>query len=70
MKKITLTSALLAASIASAFSVQAANDRYIIQVDNNKKGIIKALAKQAGAKIEVESDGFFAATFTGSSRKT
>lgn len=44
-----------------------ANDRYIIQVDNNSKGIVKALAKQAGAEINVDADGFIAATFTGKS---
>lgn len=65
MKK--LTASLIAASIATAFTAQAENDRYIIQVDPSKKGVVKALAKQMGGDINVDSNGFFAATFSGKS---
>ena len=61
------TSTLMAAAVATAFSANAANDRYIIQVDNAGKGIVKALAKQSGGEIHVDSNGFIAATFSGKS---
>ncbi len=67
MKNLILKSTLIAATIATAFSASAANDRYIIQVDNAGKGIAKALAKQSGGQINLESNGFFAATFSGKS---
>ena len=41
------------------------NDRFIIQVDNNKKGVVKALAKKLGGDIKVDGNGFNAAQFTG-----
>ncbi|WP_462150829.1 S8 family serine peptidase [Pseudoalteromonas xiamenensis] len=65
MKLNKYTSALLLAGVCFAGQAVADNDRYIIQVDNNSKGIIKALAKQAGAELHVDGDGFFAATFSG-----
>lgn len=65
MKLKTFTTTMMASAIAASFSAQAINDRYIIQVDNPSKGIIKALAKQHGADIKIDSDGFIAATFTG-----
>lgn len=59
---------LIAAGLAlSSFGALADNDRYIIQVDNKSKGIVKALAKQAGAEVHVDADGFIAATFSGKS---
>lgn len=63
----SFTSTVLASAIAASFSVSAENDRYIIQVDNANKGIIKALAKQSGAEIQLDSNGFVAATFSGRS---
>lgn len=57
--KPTLAAVLLSITAASAY----ANDRYIIQVDNKSKGIVKALAKQSGAEIHVDAHGFIAATF-------
>lgn len=62
--KPTMAATLLALSASSAI---AANDRYIIQVDNNSKGIVKALAKQMGADVHVDAQGFIAATFSGKS---
>ncbi len=68
MKNNKFTPSLIAAGLAlSSFSALADNDRYIIQVDNNAKGIVKALAKQSGAEIHVDADGFIAATFSGKS---
>ena len=60
---------LLAATLLAlgASATASANDRYIIQVDNPGKGAVKALAKQSGATIEVDADGFIAATFSGKS---
>lgn len=65
MKLNMFSASIIAASIASTFAAQAANDRYIIQVDSSKKGVVKALAKQLGGEINLDAEGFFAATFTG-----
>lgn len=67
MIKKVFTPSLIAAALAfSAGNAQAEQDsRYIIQVDNAGKGIVKALAKQSGAEIKVDADGFIAATFSG-----
>lgn len=56
----------LAMMVALSLTGQAsASDRVVIQVDNDKKGLVKALAVQLGAQINVDSDGFIAATFNG-----
>ncbi|MDP5146928.1 S8 family serine peptidase [Shewanella sp. ULN5] len=65
MKLSLLSSAMLALTVGVSASSQAADDRYVIQVDQQKKGIVKALAKQLGAQIHVDGDGFIAATFSG-----
>ncbi|CCQ09387.1 Cold-active alkaline serine protease [Pseudoalteromonas luteoviolacea B = ATCC 29581] len=65
MKLNKYTSALLLAGACFAGNAAADNDRYIIQVENNSKGIVKALAKQMGAELHVEGNGFIAATFSG-----
>jgi len=44
-----------------------ASDRVVIKVDNSKKGVVKALAKQLGGNVKVDADGFIAAQFTGKS---
>lgn len=59
-----LSASLLALSVSAAVQAQ---ERYIIQVDNPGKGIVKALAKQHGATIEIDANGFIAATFDGKS---
>ena len=41
MKISKFTASVLALAVTSAFSAQAADDRYIIKVDENKKGIVK-----------------------------
>ena len=48
MKKNKLALALIISGLCAAGTAHAANDRYIIQVDNNKKGVVKALAKKLG----------------------
>ncbi|MAD75364.1 MAG: peptidase S8 [Rheinheimera sp.] len=58
------TATLLAMGVTAA---AAASDRVIIQVDNSKKGVVKALAKQLGGEIKVDADGFIAAQFSGKS---
>lgn len=60
-----LNKSLIAMGICLSFSAHAADDRYIIQVDSAKKGVVKSLAKKLGAEINVEGEEFFAATFTG-----
>ena len=60
-----LALALIISGLCTTGSVAAANDRYIIQVDNNKKGVVKALAKKLGGDIKVDGNGFIAAQFTG-----
>ncbi|RZG08545.1 alkaline serine protease [Pseudoalteromonas sp. CO348] len=65
MKLNKLTGALIIAGACAMAQAQASDDRYIIQVDNSKKGVVKALAKKLGAELHVDGDGFFAATFTG-----
>ena len=65
MKKNKLALALIISGLCAAGTANAANDRYIIQVDNNKKGVVKALAKKLGGDVKVDGNGFFAATFTG-----
>lgn len=67
MKLNILKPSLVALTIASSFAAVADDDRYIIQVDNTKKGVVKALAKKLGGDIQVDSDGFIAAKFSGKS---
>ena len=50
-----------------AGSALADDSRYVIQVENNGKGIVKALAAQSGAQLHVDGNGFIAATFAGKS---
>jgi subtilisin family serine protease len=65
MKLSTISMSLLALGLTATAHVQASDDRYVIQVDPQKKGIVKALAKKLGAQINVDGEGFIAATFTG-----
>lgn len=65
MKVSKFTGSVVAMAISTVLSAQAADDRYIIQVDNSKKGIVKALAKQLGGDVKVDGNGFFAASFNG-----
>jgi len=67
MKISKFATSVLALAVTAAFSAQAADDRYIIKVDESKKGIVKALAKKLGAELKVDGNGFFAASFEGKS---
>ncbi len=61
------TTSIIALALTSAFTTQAADNRYIVKVDNNNKGVVKALAKKLGAELKVDGNGFIAASFTGKS---
>jgi len=65
MKISTFTTSVLALAVTAAFSAQAADDRFIIKVDNSNKGIVKALANKLGADLKVDGNGFIAASFAG-----
>jgi len=65
MKISKFTTSVLALAVTAAFSAQAADDRFIIKVDNNNKGIVQALAKKLGAELKVDGNGFIAASFAG-----
>ena len=68
MNKMTkFTASVIALAVTTAFAAQAADNRYIIKVDNNKKGIVKALAHKLGGELKVDGQGFIAATFSGKS---
>jgi subtilisin family serine protease len=69
MKNFKFTALFAATAIALGLSAsaQAADDRYVIQVDESKKGLVKVLTKKLGGVIKVDSYGFIAATFSGKS---
>lgn len=68
MKHNKLSTIAAATLLAMGFTAAAsASDRVIIKVDNSKKGVVKALAKQLGGDIKVDADGFIAAQFNGKS---
>lgn len=68
MKYNKLSTIATATLLAMGFTASAiASDRVIIQVDNSKKGVVKALAKQLGGDVKVDADGFIAAQFSGKS---
>ena len=46
-------------------SAIAEDGRYVIQVSNSGKGIVKAIAKKSGAEVHIDGNGFIAATFPG-----
>lgn len=63
--KFTALFAATAIALGVSASAQAEDDRYVIQVDESKKGLVKALTKKLGGEIKVDSYGFIAATFSG-----
>ena len=68
MKHNKMSAIAAATLLAMGFTAAAsASDRVIIKVDNSKKGVVKALAKQLGGEIKVDADGFVAAQFSGKS---
>ncbi|AIY63847.1 S8 family serine peptidase [Pseudoalteromonas piratica] len=68
--KLSSLSVCIAFSISAGVYAEPDNNRYIIQVDNANKGVVKALAKRFGGDIKLDSDGFFAASFTGKDLQT
>ena len=67
MKISNFATSMIALAVTAAFSAQAADDRYIVKVDESKKGVIKALAKKLGADLKLDGKGFFAVKFEGKS---
>lgn len=65
MKLSKIAGAIIALTVSVSTTAKADDDRYIIQVDNNNKGIVKALANKLGAQIHVDGNGFISATFAG-----
>ncbi len=67
VSKLTKLSAATLLALGVSGQAMAEDDRYLIQVSNNGKGIVKALAAQMGGDVHIEGNGFIAATFTGKS---
>lgn len=67
ISKLTKLSAATLLAIGTSSAAMADDNRYIIQVDAAKKGVVKALARKMGGDIKVDSNGFIAATFAGKS---
>ncbi|MEW6981709.1 S8 family serine peptidase [Colwelliaceae bacterium 6471] len=67
MRISKFATSMIALAVTTAFTAQAADDRYIVKVDESKKGVVKALAKKMGAEFKVDGNGFFAASFAGKS---
>lgn len=67
MKNIKMKPLVAATMLALTATGAQAAERYIIQVDNAGKGIVKALTKQLGGDVKVDADGFVAVEFDGKS---
>jgi serine protease len=67
VSKITKLSAATLLALGVAGTAIADDSRYIITIDNNGKGVVKALAAQMGGNVHVDGNGFIAATFNGKS---
>ena len=63
ISKFTVSAVALA--VLSSASMSASAERFTIQVDNSKKGVVKALAKKLGGDIHLDGNGFIAASFEG-----
>jgi len=59
------TISAIAVAVLSSASTNVSAGRFTIQVDNNNKGLVKALAKKLGGDINLDGNGFLAATFAG-----
>lgn len=64
--KLTTTLSAIALSVSAASYAQA-EDRYIIKVDNSNRSVVANMARQKGGQVNVEANGFIAATFNGKS---
>ncbi|GAA0853185.1 S8 family serine peptidase [Aliiglaciecola litoralis] len=67
MNKNKLKPLVSATLLALGLSTAHAADRFIVQVDNPGKGIVKNLARQAGGTVKVEGNGFIAFEISGKS---
>ena len=65
MSLLKFTVSALTVAVLSSVSANLMAERFIIQVDNNNKGIIKALAKNLGGDVHLDANGFIAASFAG-----
>lgn len=65
VSKLTKLSAATMLALGITGQAAADDDRYLIKVANNGKGIVKALAAQMGGEVHIEGNGFIAATFAG-----
>lgn len=63
MLKLKFRTSLITLAIISSFSFSSNAQRVVIQVDNESKGIVKAIAKRLGGDIHIDSDGFIAVSF-------
>ena len=59
------TTSAVAMAVLSSISLSSMAERFVIQVDNGNKGVVKALAKKMGGDIHVDGNGFIAASFDG-----
>ncbi len=62
--KMKLITTAIAMSLGMA-TAHAADDRFIIQVDNKHKGVVKALAKKLGGDLKLDANGFIVSEFKG-----
>ena len=67
VSKLTKISAATLLALGASGAAMADDSRFIIQVDADKQGIVKALARQMGGDIKLDSNGFIAASFEGKS---
>lgn len=67
MKISKFKTSIVAIALSTIFAAYADDNRYIIKVDEQQKGVVKALAKKLGAEFKVDGHGFFAAQFAGKS---
>ena len=65
VSKLTKLSAATLIALGASGAAMADDDRYIIQVEAGKKGVVKALAKKLGADLKAEGNNFFSAEFAG-----
>ncbi|PKG83159.1 alkaline serine protease [Colwellia sp. 75C3] len=65
MSLLKFTASALTVAVLSSVSANSMAERFIIQVDNNNKGVVKALAKKLGGDVHLDAHGFIAASFAG-----
>lgn len=65
MKLSKIAGAIIALTVSVSTTAKADDNRYIIQVDNGNKGVVKALTNRLGGEVHIDGNGFISATFTG-----